>query len=151
VTNEKQRNHLNAILYLNLAYCYLKLKSYVACISFCHDVLKLSEDKDIREKCFYRRGEANRHLMHIDRALQDFRAVLDITETNESALESINRCNKLPQVCRNHFLSRQLYPLVKKLYHMHITLSENSVVVNENFPVLCQSLNNIQEHIDRIL
>ncbi|CAF1544078.1 unnamed protein product, partial [Adineta ricciae] len=58
VTHEGQCAGLNAVLYLNLAYCNLKLQRYVTCISFCDDVLKLTDDKNIREKCLYRRGEA---------------------------------------------------------------------------------------------
>ncbi|CAF1397209.1 unnamed protein product [Adineta ricciae] len=95
VTHEGQCAGLNAVLYLNLAYCNLKLQRYVTCISFCDDVLKLTDDKNIREKCLYRRGEANRCLMHIDRALQDFRAVLEITSTNRDALDGIARCKTI--------------------------------------------------------
>ena len=98
-------------MYLNLAYCNLKLQRYVTCISFCDDVLKLSDDNNICEKCFYRRGESNRCLMHVDRALQDFWAVLKTSPTNKGALDGIVRC-KTVQVCINHMCTKAFLFLI---------------------------------------
>ncbi|XP_061510628.1 FK506-binding protein 59 isoform X1 [Anopheles gambiae] len=76
-------------IYLNKILCLQKLNSHDEAKVACVEALKM-DSKNV--KALYRRGMSNLALGDLDRALQDFSAVLEIEPENKAALNQVTIC-----------------------------------------------------------
>ncbi|XP_058125507.1 FK506-binding protein 59 [Anopheles ziemanni] len=76
-------------IYLNKILCLQKMKDHDEAKVACVEALNL-DSKNV--KALYRRGMSNLALGDLDRALQDFTAVLDIEPENKAALNQVTIC-----------------------------------------------------------
>lgn len=76
-------------IYLNKILCLQKMKDHDEAKVACGEALNL-DSKNV--KALYRRGMSNLALGDLDRALQDFTAVLDIEPENKAALNQVTIC-----------------------------------------------------------
>jgi len=70
----------------NLAACYLELKKYKQCISYCDKVIA-KDPKNI--KALYRRGMAYFNESEFEKSQKDFLQMLEIDKTNVQAKQQL--------------------------------------------------------------